>query len=139
MLARTCSCGRFQHDDVPCGHAIAVIQGYHDPAGGPHRSIRDFVAYNLTVPAFRATYATPMPPVEIAGLQPRNDMLCRAPLIKKARGRPQAARLASGEQRARVAAFHGALQNIPDRIQHCSRCHQEGHNILRCQAQPANL
>ena len=77
-----------------------------------------------------------MPPVEIAGLLPRNDMLCRAPLIKKARGRPQATRLTAGEQRARVAAFNGALQNIPDRLQHCSCCLQEGHNILRCRAQP---
>ena len=115
-----------------------MIQGYHDPAGGPRRSVRDFVVYNLTAPAFRATYAAPMPPVEIAGLQPRNNMLCRAPLIKKARGRPQTARLTSGEQRARVAAFNGALQNIPDRIQHCSRYH-EGHNILRCRAQPVDL
>ena len=59
MQLITCSCGRFQHDDVPCGHAIAVIQGYHDPTGGPRRSVRDFVAYNLTVPAFRATCAAP--------------------------------------------------------------------------------
>ena len=96
-LARTCSCGRFQHGDVPCGHATAIIPGYRDPTGGPRRSVRDFVAYNLTVPAFRATYAVPMPPIDIAGLQPRNDMLCRAPLIKKARGRPQAARLTARE------------------------------------------
>ena len=139
LLARTCSCGRFQHDDVPCGHATAVIRGYHDPAGGLHRSVRDFVAHNLTVPAFRATYTAPMPLVEITGLQPRNDMLCRAPLVKKARGRPQVARFTAGEQRARVAAFNGALQNIPDRLQRCSRCHQEGHNILRCRARPADL
>ena len=60
-----------------------------------------------------------MPLVEITGLQPRNDMLCRAPLVKKERGRPQVARLTAGEQRARVAAFNGALQNIPDRLQRC--------------------
>ena len=39
-----------------------------------------------------------MPLVEIAGLQPRNDMPCRAPLFKKARGRPQVARLTAGER-----------------------------------------
>ena len=77
-----------------------------------------------------------MPPVEIAGLQPCNDMLCRAPLIKKARGRPQDSRPTTGELRARIAAFNRALQNIPDRLQRCSRYHQEGHNALRCQAQP---
>ena len=97
LLALTCSWGRFQHG-VPCGHAIAVTKGYHDPAGGLHHSVCDFVAYNLTVPAFRATYTAPMLLVEIAGLQPRNGMLCRAPLFKKARGRPQVARLAAGER-----------------------------------------
>ena len=64
-------------------------------------------AYRLTVPAFRATYTAPMPLVEIAGLQPRDDMLCRAPLFKKARGRPQVARFTAGEQRAQVAASMG--------------------------------
>ena len=111
-----------------------VHNSYHDPAGGLHRSARDFVTYNLTVPALRATYAVPMPLVEIAGFRPRNDMPYRAPLFKKARGRPQIARLTAGEQRARVAAFNGPLRDIPDRQQHCSRCHQEGHNILRCRA-----
>ena len=56
-------------------------------------------------------------------------MLCRAPLFKKARGRPQVARLTAEEQRARVAAFNGALQNIPGRLQRCSCYHQEGHNV----------
>ena len=62
------------------------------------------------------------------------DKDCRAPLFKKARGRPQTARLTAGEQRGRAAAWNGALQNIPDRVQHCSRCGQEGHNVLRCPA-----
>ena len=72
------------------GSTQKVVQDYHDPAGGPRRSVRDFVTYNLTVPAFRATYTVPMLPVGVAGLQPHNDMLCRAPLIGKTRGRPQA-------------------------------------------------
>ena len=80
-----------------------------------------------------------MPLAGIAGFQLRNDMLCRAPLYKKARDRPQVARLNAGEQRARVIAFNGALQNIPDRLQRCSRCHREGHSILRCRARPADL
>ena len=62
------------------------------------------------------------------------DNDCRAPLFKKARGGPQTARLTAGEQRGWAAAWNGALQNIPDRVQHCSRCGQEGHNVLRCPA-----
>ena len=85
----------------------------------------------MTVSAFRATCAAPMPQVGIAGLQPRNDLLYRAPVSRNAPGRPETAHLTSGEQRARVSAFNGAEQNIPDRIQHCSRAHQEGQYPAR--------
>ena len=39
-------------------------------------------------------------------------MLCQAPLIQKAWGRPRAARLTAGEQRARVAAFNGLYRAL---------------------------
>ena len=41
LLARTRSCSRFQHDDVSCGHTSVVTQGYYDPVGGLHHSVRD--------------------------------------------------------------------------------------------------
>ena len=139
LLASTCTCGHFQYNDIPCGNAIAVIQTYRDPAGGQCRSAREFIPYNLTLEAFKATYAEPMLPVDVDGIEPQGENDCRAPLFKKARGRPQTARLTAGEQRAREAAWHGALQNIPDRVLHCSRCGREGHNALRCPAIPADL
>ena len=99
-----------------------MIQTYRDAAGGRRRSAREFIPYNLTLEAFKATYAEPMPPVEAEGLEPQGDNDCQAPLFKKARGRPQTARLTVGEQRARQAAWNGpgALQNIPDRVQRCT-------------------
>ena len=141
LEARTCTCGHFQYDDIPCGHAVAVIQTYRNPDGAQaRRSARDFVAFNLTLAAFRATYDGPaMPPVEIATLAPQENEPCHAPLFKKARGRPQTARLTAGEQRARLAAYNGALENIPDRVQRCSRCREEGHNVTRCPILPAGL
>jgi hypothetical protein len=142
LEARTCTCGHFQFNDVPCGHAIAVIQTYRDPAGGPRRSAREFVAYNLTVPAFRATYAVPMPAVDIAALQPRPETPCRCPVFKKPRGRRRENRLVAGENRALHNGAHrgpAGLGNIPDHIQRCSRCHQMGHNVRRCQAVPEAL
>ena len=94
LLAHTCSFGWVQHDDVLCGNVTAMIT--MPPAVVPVALYA--VAYNLTVPAFRVNYAVPMPPVEITGLQPRNDMLYRSPLIKKARGRPQVACLTAGDR-----------------------------------------
>ena len=81
-----------------------MIQGYHDPAGGPRRSVRGFTTYNLTAPA--GQYGP--------RLRPRSDMLCRAPRIERARlgGRLQAARLTSGEQRARVVGPYRTLDTI---------------------------
>ena len=89
--------------------------------------------------AFKATYAEPMLPVDVDGLEPQGENDCRAPLFKKARGRPQTARLTAGEQRAKEAAWNKALQNIPDRVLHCSRRGREGHSVLRCPAIPTGL
>ena len=141
LEARTCTCGHFQYDDILCGHAIAVIQTYRSLDGAQaHCSARDFVLYNLTLAAFRATYDGPvMPPIEIATLAPNGNEPCRAPLLKKARGRPQTARLSAGESRARLAAYNGVLENIPDRVKRCSRRREEGHNVLRCPTLPAGL
>ena len=50
--------------------------------------------------------------VEIATLALYKNEPCRAPLFKKARGRPQTARLAAGEQRARLAAYNRAVENM---------------------------
>ena len=60
--------------------------------------------------AFKATYAEPMLSFEVEGLEPRGDNVCRAPLFKNARGRPQTTRLTADEQRGPGAAWNGALQ-----------------------------
>ena len=72
-------------------------------------------------------------------IQLKENEPCHAPLFKKARGRPQTARLTAREQRTRLAAYNGALENIPDRVQRCSRCREEGHNVTRCPTLPAGL
>ena len=113
LLQHTCSCGHFQFNEVPCGHAIAVIRVVE------HGAPRDFVPYNLTIPSLRSAYAVPMASLEISGLEVHyanlnpadgeagvaleRSPLCRAPNFKKARGRPQTARRTAGEQRARLA------------------------------------
>ena len=63
-------------------------------------------------------------------------MLCQAPLIKRARGCPQAARPTAGEQRAQVAAFINGALHIPDHLQliprglgHCTRVETARHRL----------
>ena len=71
-------------------------------------------------------------------IQLKENEPCHAPLFKKARGRPQTARLTAREQRTRLAAYNGALENILDRVQRCSRCREEGY-VTRCPTLPAGL
>ena len=76
-----------------------MIQELHDPTGAQRRSACELIPYNLTLKAFKAAYAESMLPVEVEGLEPQGDNDCRAPLFKKACGRPQTTRLIAGEQR----------------------------------------
>ena len=49
---------------------IAVIQTYRDPAGGQRRPALEFMPYNLTLEAFKKTYAEHMLSVDVDGLEP---------------------------------------------------------------------
>ena len=139
LLARTCSCGRFQHDDVPCGHTPAVIQGYHGPSGGLHRSVRDFVAHNLKVTAFRATYTAPVPRVEITGLQPRNDILCRALLVKRHEVALKLLVLLLGSREHDLLLSMGPCRTFRTAYSTAPAVTKKRHNTLRCRALPADL
>ena len=142
LLQRICTCGRFQYNDIPCGHAVAVIQRYRPPPPTTQCNARDYIARNLTFAAMNAIYTQVMPPVDVGGLQvPLRPELweCRPPLFKKPKGCPLTARIAAKEQRARRAARAGALPDIPNHIQRCSRCREEGHNVLKCRALPEGM
>ena len=94
-----------QYNDIPCGHAIAVMQTYQVPAGGQRRSARDFIPYNLTLEAFKATYVEPMLPVEVEGLGARATMTAERPSSKK---RAAVLRLLALQQVGREAGrLHG--------------------------------
>ena len=60
-----------------------MIQTYRDPAGGQRRPAPEFMPYNLTLEAFKATYAEQMLSVDADGLEPQAENDCRARLSKK--------------------------------------------------------
>jgi hypothetical protein len=97
--------------DIPCGRAIAVIQRFRPLAPSPQRNPRGYIPYNLAIAAMVATYSQSLPPIDVGTLHtpPGDSALweCRPPLFKKAKGRPQTARLTAGEQRGRRAAWRG--------------------------------
>ena len=59
LIQHTCSCGRFQYNEVPCGHTIAVVRAAERGA------TRDFVPCDLTALSLRVAYAVPMAPVAL--------------------------------------------------------------------------
>ena len=97
--------------DIPCGHAIAVIQRFRPLAPSPQRNPRDYIPYNLTVSAMVASYSQSLPPIDVDAFQapPGDPALweCRPPLFNKAKGRPQTTRPTAGEQRGRRPAWRG--------------------------------
>ena len=114
---------------MPCCHAVAAIKRHYDPVAS--FSVNDYVAHNLTIAAWQATYAMEMPPVEVVGLAPLDHLPCQAPVVlKKIRGRGRLRDgLNAGEQRAA-----GLNLPLPKRLHRCTRCRQEGHNSKSCRA-----
>ena len=75
----------------------------------------------------------------LKALNRRATMIAECPSSKK---RAVAIRLLASQQVSReVEGLHGTglYKNIPGKLQHCSRCNQKGHNVLRCPANPAGL
>lgn len=62
--ARSCGCGRFQQDGIPCGHAMSFIFKLG-------QSLDAYVPAELTIARWVETYSEPMRPVDISGLRPR--------------------------------------------------------------------
>jgi hypothetical protein len=114
---KTCTCGIYQEQDVPCAHAISCI---FESGGAPC----DFVPYNLTLNAYCAAYATNLPPVDITNLTVSTispDGKCWAPTTKRRpAGRPAMARKERGGQGSRV--------------QKCGLCQKLGHKAVTCKA-----
>ncbi|XP_069146098.1 uncharacterized protein [Solanum lycopersicum] len=54
---KTCSCGRFQHDEIPCPHAIAVLKKKN--ITDVHLCCSDYYKHN----ALTNTYAIPLEPM----------------------------------------------------------------------------
>ena len=57
---------------------------HREPGGGQRRPAPEFMPNNLTLEAFKATYAEHMLSVDVDGLEPQGVNDCRAPLFKSA-------------------------------------------------------
>jgi SWIM zinc finger len=131
IAAGTCSCGRYQENEVPCGHGVAFIYKQR-------HNLANYLPAALSQETWAATYATPMPAIDIEGLEINPDTDCNPPQTRVPRGRPRKKRLDRAEYRASrglrladmgVAGPVRQSQKIPHR---CRTCGREGHNAARC-------
>jgi hypothetical protein len=127
LAAATCTstCGHYQINRIPCGHAVALIRklGKH-----PH----DFIPAFFLMTTHRDTYRANLHPVDCTELPSSVD--CLQPILKKPRGRPKERRLRKAERRRRTLAVRAAeAAEVPDNApQRCAQCGGIGHNRRTC-------
>ena len=119
MEDQTCTCGEFQEMQLPCHHALAVLQYRHRCRRDlPHRT-KDFVHECYHQSTYRKTYEVSFAPLDTNDLE--KDENCGPCDLRKPQGRPRKKRRQHGER-------------IYIRVNRCSACHGEGHTrrSLRC-------
>ncbi|KAH0696603.1 hypothetical protein KY289_014085 [Solanum tuberosum] len=122
LNTKMCSCGRFQNDEIPCGHGITVlryIRLHETNYCSPFYSLKNF----------QDTYAIPVEPLpcestwDIPSYVSEPKLMSPGP--KRAAGRPQLERWKGFAdvkfKRSKVT---------------CSRCRQVGHNRTTCSNYP---
>ncbi|XP_050225506.1 uncharacterized protein LOC126674981 [Mercurialis annua] len=119
LIERTCSCCRFQKDELPCAHAVAVFCKYHMD---PYQYCAEFFKKENLVKIYEAI-VFPMPSqsdwddaedMEYADVLP--------PIGKIPAGRPKKQRLKPCHERKEKNT--------------CSRCGNQGHNKKTCRNLP---
>jgi zinc finger SWIM domain-containing protein 3 len=91
LAERTCTCGWFQVNGIPCGHAVALIYRLH---GQP----RDFIPTFFSLVTYRDTYSDNVKAIDanISSLLMSEE--CLPPNLNRPRGRPKEKRLRKGDR-----------------------------------------
>lgn len=126
MGLKTCGCGMWQLNGIPCNHVACVITS-------KKQKVDDYVSDYYTTIRWRKTYECSIRPVEGMKLWP---MLNRLPVLPPPnrlgnRGRPStyARRKSANES----SSFSSKTKlSRARRVMTCSNCREEGHTKPRC-------
>jgi hypothetical protein len=125
-LTRTC--GRFQVNDIPCGHAIACLRILN-------QAPRDHIPEFFSLEHYYHTYEKNVLPINVTALEAQATDNCLPPILKRGRGRPRTRRISKGERQLRRERRErqGLLPDTKDRsANRCRLCGSVGHNSLIC-------
>ncbi|XP_062100818.1 protein FAR1-RELATED SEQUENCE 5-like [Humulus lupulus] len=118
LMEKTCECKRFQQDEIPCAHAIAVF-------AKTRLKTYDYVADYYKTTTMKATYDSIVHPLPNEGewtLPETLNIIVLPPKSRKPPGRPRRKRIRSrGEPKVQIK---------------CGRCAQQGHNRKTCRNEP---
>ncbi|XP_065857298.1 protein FAR1-RELATED SEQUENCE 3-like [Euphorbia lathyris] len=119
MATRSCTCNRFQVDEIPCEHASAVI---HKQQMDPY----EFCSTYFSKESMQNTYEGSVFPL------PKQDTWDVPEEVKDRMVLPPSCRIRSGRPRKRniKAVYESKSQNC------CSRCGLKGHNRKTCKNLP---
>ncbi|KAH0660247.1 hypothetical protein KY290_029773 [Solanum tuberosum] len=115
---KQCTCGRFQLDEIPCAHAIAVLKDKNVTDMHPYCS--DYYKPDTLA----KTYEVPMVP-----MPDKEDWSVPSNVVDETVWPPRYKRLAG---RPRKRRKKNADEKIIVKINCCGRCGQEGHNKRTC-------
>jgi len=128
-VACTCTCERYQINNIPCGHAVAcIVKLQKEPC--------DYIPGIFSLQEYLQTYNRNVLPVNTTELEV--SLHCRPPTLNRPRGRPKERRIRKEEkQRKRFQQqTTGFLGDITSCIRHFSGCGKTGYNITICREPP---
>ncbi|XP_047253673.1 uncharacterized protein LOC124887804 [Capsicum annuum] len=122
---RTCNCGRFQLDEIPYAHAIAVLKSKHIKEMNPYFS--DYYKKEALMKTYEMTLC-PMPDKQDWKVTPEvlEDVVL-PPKYKHPPGRPKKGRKKKSSE------------NFSSTSNHWGKCGYEGHNRRTCNYLPKEM
>ena len=139
LARKRCTCGHFQENDIPCGHAFSFILALGE-------SPKSYLPVTFQISTWKATYERNITPItldDIPAFIHENPQLpvepCFPPTkLRAPHGRPKRKRMTRGEQHRRTIRAQATL-NITEPppesgqgSQQCRKCGNWGHNRKTC-------
>ena len=138
LISRSCTCGHFQANTIPCGHAfsfISYLQSCFSNASTPG----DYISNFFSLLSWQQTYASNISPISSTDIS--STVQISAPTKeRKPQGRPKVKRFTVGDQRKKRRA-QAKLDNTMAALekgegsQACTQCGDYGHNRRSCKGE----